>query len=491
MLTFEIPTLPATAERVTDEDITAAIELFFLTKKGVPSHLLDVATNNGIVELTGFTDNLLARQRAEEIALSVRGVRGVVNELVIRTTYVPDAELLRDVTCALADDPATSEYHHVRCTVADGVATLTGAVQSWPEKELVLHVLQGVRGVHQVAADDLRIHVGRVFNSDEEIMAQIEQQLNWDIRVNGALVQVRTLSQQVYLTGKVGTADEKARIVAIAYQTGAAHVDARDLEVAYWALGPELRRDKFAYKADADIAIAVRDTFRYDPRVLSSEVVVSVREGIVTLTGPVSNLRAKRAAEQDARNVVGVWDVHTLLKVRTERLSPDATIRQTILDALTRNPYLSGVDFRVNVQNGRATLYGSVDNHFEQEQAGEIAAGINGVVEVENRVDVPAPLDRHGRQSGFRGPGAFHPAASANPDYALTERIRMRYFWSVGLHDQEVQVLVENGRATLTGTVDTWQDRKQAALDAYEVGARDVNNHLRVTTDFRQLGAGL
>ncbi|MBC7447565.1 MAG: BON domain-containing protein [Hymenobacteraceae bacterium] len=491
MLTFDIPTLPTTAERVTDENISAAIELFFLTKKGVPSHLMDVATSSGIVELTGFTDNLLARTRAEEIALAVRGVRGVVNELVIRTPYVPDADLQADVTRALADDPATSEYRSVRCTVADGVASVEGTVQSWAEQELVLNVLQGVRGVHRVAADDLTIHRGRVFNSDQEITTQIERRLNWDIRVNSALVQVRTLSQHVYLSGKVGTADEKARIVAIAYQTGAARVDARDLEVAYWALGPELRRDKFAYKADADIADAVRDTFRYDPRVLTAEMVVSVREGVVTLTGTVSNLRAKRAAEQDTRNVVGVWDVHTLLKVRTERLSPDADIREVILAALFRDPYLRDVEFRVNVQNGRATLYGSVDNHFEQEQVGEVAAGINGVVDVENRVDVPAPPDRHGLRSVFLSTAPSHPATSPNPDFALTERIQTRYFWSVGLHAQEVQVLVENGRATLTGTVDTWQDRKQAALDAYEVGARDVNNHLRVTTDPRHLGAGL
>lgn len=42
---------------------------------------------------------------------------------------------------------------------------------------------------------------------------------------------------------------------------------------------------------------------------------------------------------------------------------------------------------------------------------------------------------------------------------------------------------VDQGRATLVGTVDTWLDRKQAALEAYEAGARDVNNHLRVRTD--------
>ena len=65
---------------------------------------------------------------------------------------------------------------------------------------------------------------------------------------------------------------------------------------------------------------------------------------------------------------------------------------------------------------------------------------------------------------------------------ALASRIRTRYFWPAALHDQEEEVQVEDGPATLTGTVDTWLDRKQAARDAFEAGAHDVNNHLRVTT---------
>ena len=43
-------------------------------------------------------------------------------------------------------------------------------------------------------------------------------------------------------------------------------------------------------------------------------------------------------------------------------------------------------------------------------------------------------------------------------------------------------MLVEKGRATLTGTVDTWLDRKNAAQVAHEAGAREVNNHLLVLT---------
>ncbi|WP_262490658.1 BON domain-containing protein [Hymenobacter amundsenii] len=58
--------------------------------------------------------------------------------------------------------------------------------------------------------------------------------------------------------------------------------------------------------------------------------------------------------------------------------------------------------------------------------------------------------------------------------------MRQRHFWSGSLHDQDIEVQVRYGRATLTGTVDTWPERQQAALEVYEAGARDVNNHLRV-----------
>lgn len=66
------PPPTATAERVSDAGITATIELFFLTEKGVAAHLIDVATHEGIVKLDGRIDNPLARERAAGIALTKR-----------------------------------------------------------------------------------------------------------------------------------------------------------------------------------------------------------------------------------------------------------------------------------------------------------------------------------------------------------------------------------------------------------------------------------
>ena len=467
METAQLLLPPATAtERVTDAAITAAIETLLANKKGLAPHQIAVQTRDGIVELSGFTTNLLAQQRAEEIALAVHGVGGLHSTLAVRTADVPDAELQHAVARALADDPAADGYP-VHCQASHGVATLSGLVQSWAEKQLVLRVVQGVRGVRGVEAGELMIRGEETLNSDEEIVAQIRERLDWDVRVNGALVVVRTHEQVVHLSGTVGTAAEKDRIVAMAYQAGTTRVDARDLFVAYWAVGRETRREKFAPKTDAAIGAAVRAMLRFNPRVRSAETLVQVLDGVVTLAGTVRNLRTRQEAEQDARHVVGVVNVHNLLKVRPAQLMPDEAICQTIVAALARDPYVGHLVVGVQVHGGQALLTGRVDTHFELEQAGAVVAGANGVVAVSNQLDVA-------------GAAAGAAAVLRNPDLVLAARIRTRYCWSAGLHDQEVAVRVVDGRATLTGTVDTWLYRELAAQEAREAGAREVTNHLLV-----------
>ena len=471
------PILSAWNVELTDEAITAAIETLLATKKGLDSQLIEVSTHKGLVKLTGFTNYLLACQRAEEIALAVRGVRGVTNTVEVRTEEIGDAELQRDVCAALANDPATDDYR-VHCTVAGGVVTLTGLVQSWAEKQLVLRVLKGVRGVRAFVTDHLTIRGGEILNSDEEITTQIRELLDWDIRVNGALVQVRTADQVVHLSGTIGTAVEKDRLVAIAYQTGATRVDARDLFVASWALGRSIRREKFAPKTDEAIGAAVRDTLRFNPRMRESETLVQVHDGVVTLAGTVSNLRTKLDVEHDARHVVGVANVHNLLKVRPTRLVPDEDLRQTIVEALTRDLYVGHCTVHVQVQGGKALLSGRVSAPSELDRAGDVAAGVSGVVDLNNRLEVlPVTESDEAFVPSFPGEDKLSPPTA---DEALAERIRARYCWSASLHDQDVAVQVVGGRATLTGTVDTWLDRKHAAVAAHEAGAREVNNHLLV-----------
>jgi len=138
-------------EELADHDITMAVERLFATKKGVTTHLIDVTATQGIVTLSGYSDNLLARERAEEIAKAVRGVRAVINKIGVRAIDLPDATLRRDVEEALLQDAVACEYT-IGCTARDGEVLLLGEVASWSEKQLIMRVVKSVRGVRSLAA---------------------------------------------------------------------------------------------------------------------------------------------------------------------------------------------------------------------------------------------------------------------------------------------------------------------------------------------------
>lgn len=58
---------------------------------------IDVKVNRGIVTLSGHAESLLARERATRLTETVRGVRSVVNTVVVEPAVpVPDSEVSTD-----------------------------------------------------------------------------------------------------------------------------------------------------------------------------------------------------------------------------------------------------------------------------------------------------------------------------------------------------------------------------------------------------------
>ncbi|MEJ2721975.1 MAG: BON domain-containing protein, partial [bacterium] len=59
---------------LTDKAITNEVETEFIFDSAVPENGIDVTTDDGIVTLTGTVSDLLAKNRAGEIAETIRGV---------------------------------------------------------------------------------------------------------------------------------------------------------------------------------------------------------------------------------------------------------------------------------------------------------------------------------------------------------------------------------------------------------------------------------
>jgi hyperosmotically inducible protein len=75
---------PAQSSRVNDAAITASIKTDFLKDPDLSVLKIDVDTKGGVVTLNGLAGDEPARQRAEKMAGSVKGVREVRNFLVVK-----------------------------------------------------------------------------------------------------------------------------------------------------------------------------------------------------------------------------------------------------------------------------------------------------------------------------------------------------------------------------------------------------------------------
>jgi osmotically-inducible protein OsmY len=108
-----------------------------------------VGCHDGIVELTGSVDNLLAKDRAVAVTEVVKGVRAVSDRIRVEPMARADFDTKRDVRDALSWDPTTKTYP-VNVDTAGGVVRLTGAVDSWAERRLAERQARGVRGANKV-----------------------------------------------------------------------------------------------------------------------------------------------------------------------------------------------------------------------------------------------------------------------------------------------------------------------------------------------------
>lgn len=469
-----------------DINIRRAVEDEMILDRAVPFNSVDVSIADGVVTLTGTVSNLLTKERAADIAMTVKGVRSVVNEITVSpSVLLRDVELKNNIVDALLVDPATESFE-LNVAVDGNRVTLSGTVDSWQEKQLAENVVKGVNGVAEI---NNRISVDyKTVRPDLEIKNEILSALRWDILVDSALVNVKVNNGNVELTGTVGSAAEKEQVRIDAWVAGVKSVDTDKLEVKRWARDEDLRKNKYTVKSDEEIEEALKDAFRMDGRVLSFNITPYVDNGIVTLRGTVSNLKAKRQAAQTARNTVGVLQVKNRIKVRPAITDPDTRIESRIENALLRDPFVERYEINVNVIGGMATLSGTVDSNFEKAQADDVVSRVKGVVAINNNLDVmdnklPVSydpyvdtwyvyeLDWYDYQPGYY---------TTKSDSRIKRDIKDEMWWSPFVDSDQVKVSVDNGVAHLSGTVDSWGEYAAATDNAFEGGATWVDNDLNV-----------
>jgi osmotically-inducible protein OsmY len=131
--------------QIDDADIARALRHALEWNVLVPSSRINSTVINGWVTLNGEVDCLRERADAERAVEVIPGVRGIINHLEVKTAVDPE-----DVKFTIADvlaRRADREAGRIRVEVDEGGVTLTGAVNSWHEKEAIIGAISHAPGV--------------------------------------------------------------------------------------------------------------------------------------------------------------------------------------------------------------------------------------------------------------------------------------------------------------------------------------------------------
>jgi len=219
-------------------------------------------------------------------------------------------------------------------------------------------------------------------------------------------------------------------------------------------------------KTDPQIQQDVLRELRWDRRVAETEVGVTVREGIVALSGTVDSFAKKLAAREAAHRVAGVLDVADDVEVKLPGVftRTDADLARAVRNALEWDVFIPDTKIRSTVANGWVTLEGTVDSLLDRDDAERAVRRLHGVRGVIDNVAVNAPK--------------IDPARIRKSIEETLERRADR-------EADRIDVRVIDGRVTLEGRVQSFPE-KEAILGTVRnaPGVQAVNDNLRIEPYF-------
>jgi osmotically-inducible protein OsmY len=202
---------------------------------------------------------------------------------------------------------------------------------------------------------------------------------------------------------------------------------------------------------DNDLRDYVIQALEFEPSIDAADIGVTAENGIVTLSGHVSDFPQKRAAERAAWRVKGVRGIAQHIEVRLpgHKRRADDEIAQRAISILAWSAQVPADAVRVRAADGWITLLGKVDWDYQRRAAESAVRQLSGVVGVHNEITlVHSAIDVADIRHGIDG--------------ALRRHAR--------LESERIRVDVSGGTVTLGGEVDSWDERQAILRAAWSVG---------------------
>jgi osmotically-inducible protein OsmY len=215
-------------------------------------------------------------------------------------------------------------------------------------------------------------------------------------------------------------------------------------------------------KNNADLQKEIQEAIKWEPLLNAAEIGVTVKDGVVTLTGTVDNYSKKTEAENAAKGIIGVKAVVEKIEVKFNTdwaKKDDNEIATEILSAWKWNWRIPNDKVKVKVENGWVTLEGELEWNSQKEAAKDSIKNLTGVIGVSNDITIKSET---------------HNAVEKKSIESALKRN-----WSI--NDKDITVKVSDHNVTLSGTVNSWYQKDEAGRIAWNApGVWFIDNELEI-----------
>lgn len=217
-------------------------------------------------------------------------------------------------------------------------------------------------------------------------------------------------------------------------------------------------------KTNEELQKDVQDAIKFQPLLHAAEIGVTVKDGIVTLSGVVDGYFKKTEAENATKNVAGVKAVVENITIKYNNYSKDDNeVAVEVLKALKASWSVPNDTVKVKVENGWVTLDGELPWNYQREAAKSAINYLPGIKGITNNIKIKSEVHDAIEQKEVENALARH--------------------WSINAKD--IKVKASGTNVTLTGNVTSLYQKEEAGHIAWNTpGVWSVDNKLEVEYDY-------
>jgi osmotically-inducible protein OsmY len=227
-----------------------------------------------------------------------------------------------------------------------------------------------------------------------------------------------------------------------------------------------------ASETDDRIQSSAQDSYVYKTYLKDDSIKTISKDGVVTLTGTVSEDSHRSLAQETVESLPGVKSVDNQLTINGQQpaQNSDGWLSMKVKGALLFNRNVSAVNTKVYVADGVVTLTGHADSQAQKDLTGEYAKDVDGIKDVKNEMTIADATNKPTQTVGDK-----------IDDASITAQVKMAFMMHHSTSAFKTGVETSNGIVTLSGSATTDAGKDMATKVASNInGVTNVVNNMTI-----------